>query len=116
MDTQAVIALTALAFLLGACEGARRPSSSSVPPTSPAPASASSPAPTPTPLPPPSTASVRPQPGLPPAVADKRAGIIVAARRGDPDFLRFLLKPPVFLSDYGFGKIPVDRWIAPKDK
>jgi hypothetical protein len=112
MAVRALVACAAVAVVMTACD-AEGESSAPAPPSPRAPAA---PSPSPRPFRPPSTASVRSQPGLPPAVADERAGIIVAARREDPEFLRFLLKPRVFLSDYGFGKDPVDRWLAAKDE
>jgi dipeptidyl aminopeptidase/acylaminoacyl peptidase len=50
--------------------------------------------------------------GLPSAVAETRDTILAAASTGDYEMLRDVLVPAVFLSDYGFGVDPIDRWDA----
>jgi hypothetical protein len=47
---------------------------------------------------------------LPAAVADARDGILAAAADHDYEALREWLEPSVFLSDFGFGTDPIDRW------
>jgi hypothetical protein len=75
-----------------------------------------SPSPTQT-LPP--SVHVPPQNGLPQAVQERRAQIVTAAKHGDYRLLREILRPEVFLSDFGFGDDepdPVGRWeqLGPK--
>jgi hypothetical protein len=50
--------------------------------------------------------------GLPAPVSETRAAILAAAESGDYGPLRALVKPNVFLSDFGFGNEPdpVGRW------
>jgi hypothetical protein len=56
------------------------------------------------------------QRGLPPEVAEVRAGILGAAEHGRYEMLRPYLDPEVFLSDFGFGTRgepdPIARWKA----
>lgn len=48
--------------------------------------------------------------GLPPEVAAVRGGILAAAADHDYEALRELFDPNVFLSDFGFGIDPTNRW------
>jgi hypothetical protein len=50
--------------------------------------------------------------GLPAPVSETRSSIVAAAESGDYGPLRALVKPDVFLSDFGFGTEPdpVGRW------
>jgi hypothetical protein len=50
--------------------------------------------------------------GLPAPVSEARSAILAAAESGDYGPLRALVKPDVFLSDFGFGTEPdpVGRW------
>jgi hypothetical protein len=50
--------------------------------------------------------------GLPAPVSETRSAILAAAASGDYGHLRALVKPDVFLSDFGFGNEPdpVGRW------
>ncbi len=50
--------------------------------------------------------------GLPAPVSETRSAIVAAAKSGDYGPLRPLVKPDVFLSDFGFGTEPdpVGRW------
>jgi hypothetical protein len=51
--------------------------------------------------------------GLPGPVVETRAAILSAAEAGDYEQLRAVLKPEVFLSDYGFGndqRDPIAAW------
>lgn len=56
--------------------------------------------------------------GLPGPVSETRSAILAAAASGDYEPLRAVVKPDVFLSDFGFGNEPdpVGRWqeIGPK--
>jgi hypothetical protein len=57
------------------------------------------------------TAVSEPASELPSPVSGTREGILSAAESGDYEPLRPLVKPEVFLSDFGFGaKDPVGRW------
>ncbi|MGH2807332.1 MAG: hypothetical protein ACRDKT_08650, partial [Actinomycetota bacterium] len=48
-------------------------------------------------------------------MAETRAGILAAAADRDYEALREWLEPNVFLSDFGFGIDPTNRWEAKGD-